>query len=231
MSIQWTIIATFLYFEIAAVLLLLIPFISPSKWQKVFRSRFLLSLGNQVTIYFYILIGVLVLFFLDAIREMSKYGDIGTNTDHQHQHLDAEIQNHMKLFRAQRNFFISGFSLFLSLVIRRLANLISNQAQLMATNEAALKQASSATETAKKLMNQKKTGETGENERNEIVVELETKLAETKEAQRKAENEASAIKSQAESVSKEYDRLLEEYSKLERKCQKLENSSGDKKNE
>lgn len=36
--------------------------------------------------------------------------------EHQHQHLDAEMQGSMRLFRAQRNFYISGFALFLSLV-------------------------------------------------------------------------------------------------------------------
>lgn len=36
--------------------------------------------------------------------------------EHAHQHLDAEMQGSMRLFRAQRNFYISGFALFLSLV-------------------------------------------------------------------------------------------------------------------
>lgn len=51
----------------------------------------------------------------DAIREMRKYSaelsDQGRG-EHGH-HLDAEMQAHMRLFRAQRNFYISGFSLFL----------------------------------------------------------------------------------------------------------------------
>ena len=32
-----------------------------------------------------------------------------------HQHLEQELRNHMVLFRAQRNFYITGFSLFLVL--------------------------------------------------------------------------------------------------------------------
>ena len=54
---------------------------------------------------------ILVLFFLDAIREMQKYGSeeeqqksVGTAT-----HLDAQMQVHMRLFRAQRNFYIAGY--------------------------------------------------------------------------------------------------------------------------
>lgn len=60
----------------------------------------------------------------------------------------------MRLFRAQRNFYISGFALFLSLVIRRLCSLISSLASMQATSEAALKQAASATTTAKNLLSQ-----------------------------------------------------------------------------
>ena len=53
-------------------------------------------------------------------------------------------QMHMRLFRAQRNFYISGFALFLCLVIRRLVALISTGATLEAEKEAAMKQATSA---------------------------------------------------------------------------------------
>lgn len=51
----------------------------------------------------------------DAIREMSKYSSTDSDSVAGHEHLDAELQKHMKLFRAQRNFFISGFALYLFL--------------------------------------------------------------------------------------------------------------------
>ncbi len=48
---------------------------------------------------------------------MRKYSDeTSLNDGHGHgAHLDAQMQMHMRLFRAQRNFYISGFALFLSL--------------------------------------------------------------------------------------------------------------------
>lgn len=53
---------------------------------------------------------------LDAIREMRKYSEkFGAEQEGTHQHLDAEMQVNIRLFRAQRNFYISGFALFLSL--------------------------------------------------------------------------------------------------------------------
>lgn len=62
----------------------------------------------------------------------------------------------MRLFRAQRNFYISGFSIFLVLVIRRLVTLISSQAQLLAQSEASMRQAQSATTAARSLLSQQK---------------------------------------------------------------------------
>lgn len=69
------------------------------------------------------------------------------------------------MFRAQRNFYISGFALFLSLVIRRLVILISDQANLQAQSEASMRQAQSATTAAKSLLAQK--GEAAQNDSNE----------------------------------------------------------------
>ena len=40
--------------------------------------------------------------------------------------LTLQMQHQMRLFRAQRNFYIVGFTLFLCLVIRRLLGLISS---------------------------------------------------------------------------------------------------------
>jgi len=229
MSIQWTIIAGFLYLEIALVLLLVLPFISPSKWQKVFKSKFLKGLESQSSIYFNVFIVLLVLFFGDAIREMYKYNtDISdTKSDHHHSHLDAEMQISMKLFRAQRNFYVTGFSLFLWLVLRRLVTLISAQATLIASNEASMKQAASASNVAKQLMDDKEKrdksqGETAQNKGNDLkeehekqVKELRKHLMDAQEESLRARADMKSMKQQAESVSAEYDRLMREHTKLQ----------------
>lgn len=69
------------------------------------------------------------------------------------------MQHSMRLFRAQRNFYISGFAIFLTLVIRRLITLISTQALLLAQSEASLRQAQSATTAARSLLSQQKDRE------------------------------------------------------------------------
>lgn len=154
MSLVWTLIAGFLYAEIAVVLLLVLPIASPYKWNRFFKSKFLAMLAKQAHLYFFLIMGVLVLFLLDAIREMRKYSHHDHHTD---AHLNVEMQHSMRLFRAQRNFYISGFSIFLVLVIRRLVTLISTQANLLAQSEASLKQAQSASAAVKSLMTEKST--------------------------------------------------------------------------
>jgi B-cell receptor-associated protein 31 len=219
MSLQWTLIATFLYVEIAVVLLLVLPVASPKRWQRIINSRFLKALSSQASIYFVILLAILVLFFLDAVREMRKYSSPET-TEATHSHLDAEMQVNMRLFRAQRNFYISGFALFLSLVIRRLVTLISEQASLLAKSEAAMRQAQSATATAESLLAQNQTS-VAQNDTNEAhdkeVTELKEKLAKAEKALQWEKKDKDALKNQAESVNKEYDRLNEEYRKLQAK--------------
>lgn len=77
MSLVWSLIASFLYVEIVIVLMLVLPVASPQRWQRFFKSRFLAMLSRQAQTYFYLLLFVLVLFLLEAIREMRKYSHVG----------------------------------------------------------------------------------------------------------------------------------------------------------
>uniref|UniRef100_A0A2M4BYI5 Endoplasmic reticulum transmembrane protein n=1 Tax=Anopheles marajoara TaxID=58244 RepID=A0A2M4BYI5_9DIPT len=221
MTLVWGIIASFLYVEIFIVLLLVLPLRSPQQWHRFFKSRFLAMLSRQAQTYFYLLLAVLVLFLLEAIREMRKY----SSNDHTHTetHLNVEMQHSMRLFRAQRNFYISGFAIFLSLVIRRLVSLISGQAVLLAQAEASMKQAQSATSAARTLMSQQKTDDKQPEARDKPagdavkVEELKKKIADLEQELTKERKDKEAMKSQSESLNREYDRLTEEYSKLQRK--------------
>ncbi|XP_052872082.1 B-cell receptor-associated protein 31 [Anopheles cruzii] len=223
MTLVWGIIASFLYVELFIVLLLVLPLRSPQQWHRFFKSRFLAMLSRQAQTYFYLLLAVLVLFLLEAIREMRKY----SSNDHTHTetHLNVEMQHSMRLFRAQRNFYISGFAIFLSLVIRRLVSLISGQAVLLAQAEASMKQAQSATSAARSLMNQQKGDEKPDTKTKPAaadapkpnVDELKKKITELEQELTKERKDKEAMKSQSESLNREYDRLTEEYSKLQKK--------------
>ncbi|KAG7454553.1 hypothetical protein MATL_G00261010 [Megalops atlanticus] len=55
---------------------------------------------------------ILIVLFLDAVREVRKYSGVQHGKDAKlHLHMFDHL--HMKLFCAQRNLYISGFSLFL----------------------------------------------------------------------------------------------------------------------
>uniref|UniRef100_A0A8C3UZB0 Endoplasmic reticulum transmembrane protein n=1 Tax=Catharus ustulatus TaxID=91951 RepID=A0A8C3UZB0_CATUS len=195
MSLQWTAVATFLYAEVFLVLLLCVPFVSPARWQKIFRSRLVglaVAYGNT---FFIVLIIILVLLLLDALRETRKYnvGDKEALSS-----TPAALEHfHMKLFRAQRNLYLAGFSLLLSFLLRRLVTLISAQAALGASSQAFRKQAEGASQAARQYL------------------EDNDALRKPPKALEKAENELKAMRSQAQGLTREYDRLLEEHARLQ----------------
>lgn len=162
------------------------------------------------------MLGVLVIFMLEAIREMRKYSSVEEETT-----LNLGMQHSMRLFRAQRNFYISGFSIFLSLVIRRLIILITQQASLIANSEASMKQAQSATLAARTLLADKKTDGGGDAKvTDEEKAKLLDRINELETELKKEVKDKEALKSQAESLNREYDRLTGEFSKLQNKVEK-----------
>jgi len=229
-----------MYTEIGLVCLLLLPFISPSRWQKVFRSRIVNKLAGYSHIYFNVFIAILLLLFFDAIREVRKYAGPAGEVDLKHTP-EAENLAHMRLFRAQRNLYIAGFALFLWFIIRRLVTLISGQAQVLANLEAAKKQAQGATDAAKKLMEEKEniqnmakledTDLDAVKREKDLANELDEVKQELSKARKECEKKSldfDTLKKQSEGTNKEYDRLLKEFSAVQDKLQALE-EGGDKK--
>ena len=85
------------------------------RWQKIFRSRLVTALTSYASLYFNVILIALVLFLLDAIREITKYKTrLNSANDPQHGSLHyGPTMELVREFRAQRNFYISGTSLFL----------------------------------------------------------------------------------------------------------------------
>ncbi|KAK1150581.1 B-cell receptor-associated protein 31-like [Acipenser oxyrinchus oxyrinchus] len=234
MSLQWTAVAAFLYGEVFAVLLLCVPFISPTRWNRIFKSRLVKMVMAYGNTYFIVLILILVFLLIDACREVRKYS-VTEKVDLTNNPVAVE-HIHMKLFRAQRNLYIAGFALLLWFLLRRLVTLLSQQASMVASNEAFRKQAEGASDAAKKYMEENerlqeelkeasieapeggRKGPSVAEENQKLKAELK-KLKEefemTKKALQTSENDVKAIKKQAENLTKEYDRLLEEHAKLQ----------------
>ena len=109
MTLQWTLVAAFLYSEIAAVTLLLLPIISAQRWNRIFKSRAIGMIRDYVNLYFSLLITGLAILMIDAIRSMRKYDNNPHGKPKEHYHLEQEMRGYIALLRAQRNFYIVGF--------------------------------------------------------------------------------------------------------------------------
>uniref|UniRef100_A0A8C9SVT2 Endoplasmic reticulum transmembrane protein n=2 Tax=Scleropages formosus TaxID=113540 RepID=A0A8C9SVT2_SCLFO len=237
MTLQWTAVAVFLYVEIGVLVILCLPFISARRWQTIFK----LGIWNKMAPFwnkgFLTMIIVLIVLFLDAVREVRKYTGAQQSKDPK-LHPNIFDHMHMKLFRAQRNLYISGFSLFLWLVMRRIITLINQlatataavavlQNQVESTNQAAMKYMED-NEHLKKALHEGGTGKdpAGGNEglRKEAE-ELTEQLRLSEDGLKKSQAELEAMRRQKENLTLEYDRLLQEFQNLQ------ERSGEDKKDQ
>ncbi|XP_009978190.1 PREDICTED: B-cell receptor-associated protein 29 [Tauraco erythrolophus] len=230
MTFQWTAVAAFLYGEIGVILVLCLPFISPLRWQKIF----MIPLWSKMAVFwnkmFLTIIVLLIILFLDAVREVRKYSAVHVNEKAVNINTNAFDHIQMKLFRSQRNLYLSGFSLFLWLVLRRTVTLLTQLAKGMASHAALETQVNDATEAAKKYMaenerlqealNEKGSGrkdsaEASDEKLKKEVEHLKAELQKTSNALHKANIEVTSVKKQSEGLKKEYDQLMKEYERLQ----------------
>lgn len=229
MSLQWTLIATFLYFEVGIIFLMMLPLIKPTFWRKFFRSRFVQSLAAQSNLYLTAFVAVLLLFFVESIREYHKYGEKVTNHNNPNYNTNpaAFFEDEMRLFRGQRNFYIAGFALFCLFIIKRLASLISAQAFLMVENDAIKQQARQISNHASRNVDTNSdAGDEGDiNEKISVLKsQLEQSIKEKKELTIRNEE----LKKRVVDTNEEYDRLTKEYQKLQNQKQALPESNKDR---
>lgn len=235
MSLQWISAAAFLYAEIAVGVLLCLDFISNSRWQSIFTSRLLALIKQYGNFIFNSFVFFMLILFIESIHTTYKFSNIKFDNSLSN-NPQAEVQAHMKLFRAQRNLYITGFALFMLLVLRRLVTLISKQATLEASHAAALKQAKGASEQAKKLLDENEKlakgkrrdandeNEQKENFENHIEI-LKKELKDKKEKLEKAEKDLTAMKQQSENLTTEYNRMADERNAMEKKLRVLGESA------
>uniref|UniRef100_A0A672JH17 Endoplasmic reticulum transmembrane protein n=1 Tax=Salarias fasciatus TaxID=181472 RepID=A0A672JH17_SALFA len=176
---------------------------------------------------FLTMIIILIVLFLDAVREVRKYSGKQASAD-------AKLQPnmvdhlHMKLFRAQRNLYISGFAVFLWLVMKRVVTLINQLASASATTAAFQAQADSANQNAEKCSKEnerlKQTlmegkGDKATEEGMELlrteVQKLKGELKTSADTLTNSQSEAENMKKQMDSLALEYDRLLKEHQALQ----------------
>ncbi|XP_005423565.2 tRNA-dihydrouridine(20a/20b) synthase [NAD(P)+]-like isoform X2 [Geospiza fortis] len=235
---QWTAVAAFLYGEVGVILVLCLPFISPLRWQKIF----MFPLWSKMAVFwnkmFLTIIVLLIVLFLDAVREVRKYSSVHVNEKAANVNSSAFDHIQMKLFRSQRNLYLSGFSLFLWLVLRRTVTLLTQLAKEMASHAALETQVNDATEAAKKYMaenerlqealsgkgdsKKKESTDATEEKLKEEVERLKAELQKTSNAFHKAKTEVAAFKKQSEGLRREYEQLMKEFEQLQQSLNKAE---------
>uniref|UniRef100_A0A2K6R6Y1 B-cell receptor-associated protein n=1 Tax=Rhinopithecus roxellana TaxID=61622 RepID=A0A2K6R6Y1_RHIRO len=152
MTLQWAAVATFLYAEIGLILIFCLPFIPPQRWQKIFSFNVWGKIATFWNKAFLTIIILLIVLFLDAVREVRKYSSVHTIERSSTSRPDVYEHTQMKLFRSQRNLYISGFSLFFWLVLRRLVTLITQLAKELSNKGVLKTQAENTNKATKKFM-------------------------------------------------------------------------------
>ncbi|KAF4079440.1 hypothetical protein AMELA_G00177930 [Ameiurus melas] len=202
------------------------------RWQVIFN----LNIWNHVAWVwkrgFLAMIIILIVLFLDAVREVRKYSAAHISKESK-MYSNVIDHVHMKLFRSQRNLYISGFALLLWLVMQRAIKLINQLAAALNTNSALHVQIEDANQAAKRYMKEteqlnqalnnctdESRAEGNERLRNEVC-QLKQELKTSAEALNKSKSEADAIKKQTEALAKDYDHLLQDQTKLQA-CTEIE---------
>ncbi|KAH7644536.1 B-cell receptor-associated protein 29 [Dermatophagoides farinae] len=221
MSLQWTLIATFLYVEIALIVLMLLSIIKPRFWRSFFQSRFMTVVAAQSNLYLVAFIGVLLLFFVESVREFHKYSSKLNTNDRMYVGSSAFYEDQMRVFRGQRNFYISGFALLCVFIIKRLIRLFGEMAQLKAESEASIRQARNAAELASQTLSAStKTTTTTNNDQQQIPLEkenaaLKETIDELEKKLKKAQTDLKAMERQSVNTNKAFDEMAEKLARYE----------------
>ncbi|CAI2732797.1 unnamed protein product [Schistosoma spindalis] len=235
----WHIVVAFLYSEMFVVLLMILPFFSSQTWSKFFKFSIIQKISEKSSFYFRLFLVMLVCVLAEALRNIwvlrQAYNSI---KDHPHEmRPETESLYLMRMFRAQRNFYITGFSLFVWFVLHRLVSLLSEHAKMAASEEASIKQAQSATAAAQRLLDQSKVTDSDTEDIYPDTVEalkdelakLTKKFESEEKAHQKTKQDLETLKKQTLQTNTEYDRVTQECQKLQYRLQMLEGSSTNKK--
>ncbi|GMT23715.1 hypothetical protein PFISCL1PPCAC_15012, partial [Pristionchus fissidentatus] len=202
MTLEWSLIAGLLYTEIVVTLILLLPWIKPKIWRSIFKSRIGHTIGQYAKQSAMIIGALLVMLFLDALRAKRKYSAqndqmMGTGTGT----AEADVVIHAHLFHAERNEYITGFTLLLFFVISRIVKMIHRMSDYERSAENSLRQAHATTKsvTESQDASEKKT---------QMKCELEGEINATRE-------ERDNLLKQAQNLQKDYDEIVEKLKKVQ----------------
>ncbi|KAF8566894.1 hypothetical protein P879_08030 [Paragonimus westermani] len=230
----WHLTAGFLYAEMFTVFLFMLPLFSSRTWSKFFKTAWVQKVAEFSNYYFNFFLVLLGMVLLEALRQVMNQRNAYETLKSHPSDLRPETESLflMRMFRAQRNLYIAGFALFMWFVFRRLVRLISEHAQMAASQEASLKQAASASAAAERMLNTSSEDDSEIVKRLKSEIETLTKKLESEaEAHQLAKQDLSTLKKQSMQTAQEYDRVSTECQELQRRLAILGGSSVDKKSD
>lgn len=198
MELQWMVVFLIMCAEVFLCLLFILPL--PTPLRKLICKVSSLAQSPQVRTALVAVFLVIAFLFVDAIRSQNHL------REEAHLHRDAiaqlnSVQN--RLFRAQRNAYLTGFTLFLMLVLYRFQ---LNTIEMLASDEkiASLKKdLNAATEEQRRLQEQSRKGQ-GQSD-NEKLQELQKEIVSLKKENKELVASLNAANKEKDSTSKKDD--------------------------
>ncbi|KAI8972989.1 B-cell receptor-associated protein 31-like-domain-containing protein [Pilobolus umbonatus] len=183
---------------------LVLPF--PSRWRHAAltffsTSPFMAKFSYALKITF----GFIFILFIDTIRRLQRLeADFAAESNHHHDYgYDTNLK--AKKFYTQRNLYLTGFTLFLSVILDRTSHLVLTLSQREEDLKKAKNETTSITQGQQRLIDM-------EDDYKKQVDVLTVQIKELK----RVKTDYETLKKQASQQSKEYNRLADEFNQLEK---------------
>ncbi|KAI9476007.1 MAG: B-cell receptor-associated protein 31-like-domain-containing protein [Benjaminiella poitrasii] len=179
--------------------ILVIPL--PSRWRRaMFKFASTSPLVKKALNGLKIIFGFIFVLFIDAVNRLQRIDqDQPEDASRQYHDVGFEASQKARKFYAQRNLYLTGFTLFLSLILERTSTLIIQMLNHEEELEYAKKEHLSSKEDEQRLLEMEKSYENK-------IKELQEELMELQKEEKDFEN----LKKQIEQQTAEYNRLSDE---------------------
>ncbi|KAG0949378.1 hypothetical protein G6F57_001388 [Rhizopus arrhizus] len=203
MTIYYTLTFGIMVTEMVLFGLLVLPL--PSRWRHAMLTFALKSPQMANVMYtFKIAFGFIFILFIDTINRLQRIeSEARAEQEHHHDH-EYEISLKTKKFYSQRNLYLTGFTLFLSVILERTSALVLELVKREEELKHTKSKTAEVTEGQQRLINM-------ESDYKKQVEALNTQIKELKRQNLDYET----LKKQAAQQQKEFDRLATEYNELE----------------
>ncbi|KAI7901433.1 B-cell receptor-associated protein 31-like-domain-containing protein [Cokeromyces recurvatus] len=203
MTIYYTTTFFILIIEMLLFCILVIPL--PSRWRRVmFKFASTSPIAQRAMNGLKIIFGFIFVLFIDAVNRLQRIDQHEPeDTSRQYHDYGYEASQKARKFYAQRNLYLTGFTLFLSLILERTSALIFQMLRHEEELENTKKEQLLSKEDERRLLDMEKSYEIK-------IKELTEELMELQKDERDFEN----LKKQIEQQTAEYNRLSDERIKL-----------------